>query len=500
MHRNLEWTLDLDIDYDSSTFDTDPFEPQQGGVSTIFPFYVSGNSNQKGYIELPYTLPQDFTLFVILRENSIDIWKRKLDWIAENGGMAMLNTHPDYMYFDGEKQGSEEYPVRYYHEFLNYVKTKYGGQYWHILPGDMSKILKKDTSANNVINAGKKRIWIDMDNSPHVPFFKPIFKELEKRGHDVMITARDCSQVCGIADLLCVEYERIGRHYGKNKVLKVLGTVVRALQLTLKVWKNKPQFAVSHGSRSQLLSALIMRIPSMVIMDYEHVKGLINIHPDYVLIPEIVPSSVINVNSARIMKYPGLKEDVYLSEFEPDPSIISSIGIRRDDLVVTVRPPATDAHYHNPESDKLFDAVMHYLSIVPGVCIVLLPRNAKQKDLLGKKFQSMFQIDKILIPDNAINGLDLMWYSDLVISGGGTMNREAAALGVPVYSIFRGELGAVDRHLSSIGKLTIVESVEDVPKKLKLVKRNPKDYFDKKEFGTIKSVVENIFIALDSSC
>ena len=120
MHRNLDWMKLLKMEYATSTFDTDPFEPQPEGVSTIFPFTVNNT-----YIELPYTLPQDFTLFILMKEKNIDIWKKKLDWIAEKGGMALLNTHPDYMNCNGEKLSIEEYPSKYYEEFLNYVKEKY---------------------------------------------------------------------------------------------------------------------------------------------------------------------------------------------------------------------------------------------------------------------------------------------------------------------------------------------------------------------------------------
>lgn len=144
MHHNLEWLHDLNIEYDASTFDTDPFEPQSDGVGTVFPFWVRGNSDTDGYVELPYTLVQDFTLFVLMKEETVDIWKEKLDWIVEKGGMALMNTHPDYMNFDGEKLGLEEYPAAYYVEFLEYTKSKYEGHYWHPLPKDMAQFWSKN--------------------------------------------------------------------------------------------------------------------------------------------------------------------------------------------------------------------------------------------------------------------------------------------------------------------------------------------------------------------
>ena len=139
MYHNLEWILELDIEYDSSTFDTDPFEPQSNGVGTIFPFSVDGNHSRPGYIELPYTLPQDFLLFIILRQKNIETWKKKLDWIVEKGGMANLIIHPDYINFGDSKGLFEKYPVCYYTDFLDYIKYRYEGQYWQPLPGDLSR-------------------------------------------------------------------------------------------------------------------------------------------------------------------------------------------------------------------------------------------------------------------------------------------------------------------------------------------------------------------------
>lgn len=141
MLHNLEWFHDLNIRYDASTFDTDPFEPQSDGVGTIFPFWVEGGTPGKGYVELPYTLPQDFTLFILMENTGIDIWKRKLDWLARHGGMALINVHPDYMAF-GEKIGLEEYPARYYADFLQYVKTTYRDAYWPALPKDVTTFIR----------------------------------------------------------------------------------------------------------------------------------------------------------------------------------------------------------------------------------------------------------------------------------------------------------------------------------------------------------------------
>lgn len=144
MLGNLEWLHGLNIEYDASTFDTDPFEPKPFGAKTIFPYWVESNSKDNGYVELPYTLPQDFTLYIIMQEKNIDIWTKKLDWVAQNGGMALLITHPDYMNFNGKDDCLEEYPAQIYEEFLKYIKSKYEGQYWHVLPKEVARFWQKN--------------------------------------------------------------------------------------------------------------------------------------------------------------------------------------------------------------------------------------------------------------------------------------------------------------------------------------------------------------------
>jgi len=137
MLHNLSWVEDLNVLYDASTFDTDPFEPQPDGVETIFPFWVPG-SNGRGFVELPYTLIQDFNLFIVLQEQTIDIWKQKVDWIAAHGGMALMIVHPDYVNFANGTRSRDEFPAAHYKDFLNYVKTTYAGQYWQALPREVA--------------------------------------------------------------------------------------------------------------------------------------------------------------------------------------------------------------------------------------------------------------------------------------------------------------------------------------------------------------------------
>lgn len=137
-HHNLEWTADLNIRYAVTTYDTDPFEPQGGGIGTIFPFRVHNCQTRREYIEIPYTLPQDFALYVLMKEKTIERWKEKLDWIVQNGGMAHLKTHPDYMSFTTGRLGTEEYQITYYADFLRYIKQHYADQYWHVNPNELA--------------------------------------------------------------------------------------------------------------------------------------------------------------------------------------------------------------------------------------------------------------------------------------------------------------------------------------------------------------------------
>ena len=150
MHHNLDWIHELNIHYDASTFDTDPFQPYPNGTRTIFPFKVMGNSASKGYVELPYTLPQDFVLFSLLQETDIGIWQLKLDWIVKKGGMALVITHPDYMNFGNSKRRIDEYPVEYYIEFLNYIKLKYDGMYWHVLPREIAHFWSEEVASSHL--------------------------------------------------------------------------------------------------------------------------------------------------------------------------------------------------------------------------------------------------------------------------------------------------------------------------------------------------------------
>jgi len=341
--------------------------------------------------------------------------------------------------------------------------------------GDRSGAVLRNLKSQNESEAAKgvgQTIWIDLDNSPHVPFFRPIIQELKARGFDVLVTARDCFQVCDLAEQLHVECKPIGKHYGKHRFMKLLGLGIRTLQLLPSARRARPVLAVSHGSRSQLVAAKLLGIPALQIADYEFAKIWAFVSPNWAMTPNMIPTEAMKLGGDRILKYPGIKEDVYVPSFVPEDGIRRELGIGENEILVTMRPPASEAHYHSPNSDKLFEATVAHLGKMPDVRMVVLPRTPKQGHEITAAWPELSSRRKLFIPERVVDGLNLIWHSDLVISGGGTMNREAAALGVPVYSIFRGTIGAVDQYLAANQRMVLLESPADLMTKLSVRRRN----------------------------
>jgi uncharacterized protein len=346
------------------------------------------------------------------------------------------------------------------------------------------------------------KIWIDLDNTPHVPFFRPIIRELENRGFKVVLTARDAFQVCELATRSNLAYTKVGRHYGKNRIMKVVGLAWRSVQLLPFVLREKPALGLSHGSRAQILLCNLLRIPTVMIMDYEFAQTPLLLRPRWEIVPEVLFNESLHCrNRERIRTYQGIKEDVYAPEFKSDPSLRGELHLNGDDIIVTVRPPANEAHYHNAESETFFVEFMNRLCGTSGARAVLLPRNKGQEAQIRSAWPQWFANSKVVIPARAVDGLNLLWHSDLVVSGGGTMNREAAALGVPVYSIFRGRIGAVDRQLQREGKLTLIERIEDVQTRIRLESRKKETQLNGKPRKALQDVVTHVqeIVKLDCS-
>ena len=338
----------------------------------------------------------------------------------------------------------------------------------------------------------KKVVWIDLDNSPHVPFFAPIINKLREQGYTVKISARKYSQTVALANLFDLDYTAIGKHHGKNKLIKVVGLIYRSLQLLTFALKSRSTIAISHGSRSQMIVAQFLRIPIVMFLDYEYIQTIPFVKPSLVFIPNLISKEKLRFLSTRIETYPGIKEDVYVPSFTPDSSIKKLMNISKDEITVILRPPAYEAHYHNPESEKFFEEIIHYLANQDSLKTVILPRDSRQKESILTQFKNYFDSGSLIIPSDVVDGLNLMWHSDLVISGGGTMNREAAALGVPVYSIFKGKIGDVDNYLSKSGRLVLVDNIEDIKNKIKIEKRNKVNSNENLNSFALQSIVNSL--------
>lgn len=333
-------------------------------------------------------------------------------------------------------------------------------------------------------------IWIDVDNSPHVPLFVPIVKRCQQMGRPVVLTARNHAQTVELLHNagLSGAFEVIGEHGGKSKVKKILGLLQRAAALAAYVEAQQKRglrisVALSHGSRTMVLAAKRLRIPVITMYDYEYTETFIfNTLSDRVLIPHRIPDVTldkIGLKAHKRLKYEGFKEELYLNYYEPDAAFWqkveseNSITIDQSKVIVTLRPPASSANYHNEQSDKLLFALLKKLLSRADVFTVILPRTHDQQAEIEHVIQSAgLDRTRALIPKRAVNGLDLAHYSDLLISGGGTMNREAALLGVPVYSIFAGKQGALDADMEAHGMIRFIRAISDI-EKIELCKRTP---------------------------
>jgi predicted glycosyltransferase len=310
------------------------------------------------------------------------------------------------------------------------------------------------------------RIWIDLDNSPHAHFFAPIIRRLEEAGYGVMVTARRFGQVEEIAQSHGLKYVVIGQHRTPHFFLtRAIATVVRALRLTVYgLQQGRPAIAVNHGARAQVLAAWLLRIPVMTIYDYEFVHSeLFSRMATKILLPETIPSVTLqheHVNMGKVIRYPGFKENVYLSGWHISPDVIGELKLDPGRLIITVRPPATWAHYQDAHSEVLFRALVERLRGDRELQVVVLPRTLEQ----GEELRSSYGMDSppFQVSDKSVDALSLMAHSDAVLSGGGTMAREAAIIGTPAYSLFAGKPGAVDAALERDGKLTILRKTEEV--------------------------------------
>jgi predicted glycosyltransferase len=311
------------------------------------------------------------------------------------------------------------------------------------------------------------RVWIDLTNSPHVLVMRPVIETLRADGHEVEVTARDFAQTIDLCDRFGIAHTAIGRHRGERVAAKAAGLLSRSLALVR--WARSRakssgasfDLALGHGSNDISVAAALLGLPSSTMFDYEWATAQHNVNcrlARAVVVPAAIPPERLERYGARgkLRPYEGLKEEYYLADFEPDERVLAELGLDRERAIVVVRTPPEVSLYHRFASD-LFAGVLARLrdAVREGVQPVLLPRVKAQR-------QALAAVPGFIVPERAIDAQSLMAYADLMISAGGTMNREAVALGVPVYSTFEGRMGAVDERLIAEGRLRRLRTPEQL--------------------------------------
>jgi predicted glycosyltransferase len=298
------------------------------------------------------------------------------------------------------------------------------------------------------------RIWIDLTNSPHVLVLRPVIDVLRARGAEVRVTARDFAQTVELCARFGIACDVIGRHRGARVAAKAAGLAERSAALARWARRNGPfDLALGHGSNDVTVAARLLGVPSSTMFDYEWatVQHTINCRlARAVVVPEAIPPERLDRYGARakLQRYAGLKEEYYLADFEPDPAVLDQLALDRAQPIAVVRTPPSVSLYHRFEND-VFAAVLERLR---GTQTVVLPRVPEQRA----------QLHGFVVPEHAIDAQSLIAFADVVVSAGGTMNREAVALGTPVWTTFEGRLGAVDARLIADGRLKRLERAEDL--------------------------------------
>ena len=300
------------------------------------------------------------------------------------------------------------------------------------------------------------KVWIDLTNSPHVLVMRPVIERLHERGHEVDVTARDFAQTLGLCERFGIAHTAIGRHRGGSLAGKAVGLADRSLALARWARRRRFDLALGHGSNDITVAAAVLRIPSSTTFDYEWATVQHNVNcrlARAVVVPDAIPAERLYRYGARgkVHAYPGLKEEYYLADFEPDGSILHELGLDSALPIAVIRTPPAVSLYHRFEND-VFSEVLDRLS---GAQVVVLPRTPEQRAELERH-------GGLIVPEHAIDAQSLVAYADLVVSAGGTMNREAVALGTPVFTVFEGRLGAVDERLIAEGRLKRLTRPADI--------------------------------------
>jgi uncharacterized protein len=312
------------------------------------------------------------------------------------------------------------------------------------------------------------RVWVDMTASAHVLVFRPLIRLLRQDGHEVEITAREYAQTLQLLELHGLEAEVIGRHGGRSRLGKARSLVSRLG--ALRGWARGRSFdvALAHGSHELTMTARRLGFPSSTTFDYEfawlqHQLGCRA--ATRVVVPDAIPPERLaryGAEPPKLLQYEGLKEEYYLADFEPDQAVLAPWGLDPAKVLVVLRPPPDVSLYHR-HSNPLFPQTLTFLGERDDVHAFVLPRTPEQRDYVRG-----LRLPSVIVPERAVDAQSLIALADLVVSAGGTMNREAAALGVPVHTTYGGRLGGVDEQLIREGRLVPLTD----PRALELRKRD----------------------------
>jgi predicted glycosyltransferase len=305
------------------------------------------------------------------------------------------------------------------------------------------------------------RIWFDMTASAHPLVLRPVIERLKAAGHEVEVTARDYGQTLEILERLGIPFTSFGAHAGASMARKAAALADRTRKLR-RFSRGRFDLAVAHGSNDLALAAALNRIPALNTFDYEWARQQHNIGcrlARRVMVPEAIPPERLRqygVRGAKLARYPGLKEEYYLSDFEPDGAVLDELGVDRERIVVVMRPPPEVSMYHRHEN-PLFPRVLEAIGRREDVHAVVIPRVEAQREVVES-----LRLPGVIVPERAIDAQSLIALADLVVSAGGTMNREAVALGTPVYTTFGGRIGGVDEWLIRDGRLRVLSDPAEI--------------------------------------
>jgi predicted glycosyltransferase len=297
------------------------------------------------------------------------------------------------------------------------------------------------------------RVWVDMSGPAHVLVLRPIIERLRAAGHEVEVTAREYTQTLQLLELHGIDHTPIGEHGGASRVRKLIHLLDRSSSMWRFGRRRGFDLALAHGSNDLAIVARLLRIPEANMHDYEFAVSQHQVGcrlARRVIFPDAVPPERLRrfgLGPDRLFQYPGLKEEYYLSDFEPDPTLLDRLGVDTERVVVVLRPPPDVSLYHR-KSNPLFPQVLERIGRDDGVHAVVLPRTEAQRGYIRS-----ITLPSVIVPERAVEAQSLVALADLVVSAGGTMNREAAALGTPVYTTYGGRLGGVDESLIRSGRL-----------------------------------------------